>query len=78
MPQEPADILVANILAGPLVSLASQLTSLVKPGGLIALSGILAEQTEDILAAYKDNFALDPVAERDGWIRVSGRRHLAA
>ncbi|PCC97659.1 50S ribosomal protein L11 methyltransferase [Halopseudomonas pelagia] len=78
MPQEPADILVANILAGPLVSLAGQLTSLVKPGGLIALSGILAEQTEDILAAYKDNFALDPVAERDGWIRVSGRRHLAA
>lgn len=78
MPQEPADILVANILAGPLVSLAGQLASLVKPGGLIALSGILTEQTEDILDAYTNDFTLDPVAERDGWIRVSGRRHLAA
>lgn len=77
MPQEPADILVANILAGPLVSLAGQLASLVKPGGLIALSGILTEQTEDILDAYRNDFTLDPVAERDGWIRVSGRRHMA-
>lgn len=78
MPKEPADIIVANILAGPLVSLAGQLTSLIKPGGLIALSGILAEQTEDILDAYKDHFTLDAVAERDGWIRISGRRYLAA
>lgn len=74
MPQEPADVVVANILAGPLVSLAPQLASLVLPGGLIALSGILAEQTEDILTAYAGHFDLDPVAEQDGWIRVSGRR----
>lgn len=74
MPQEPADVVVANILAGPLVSLAPQLASLVLPGGLIALSGILAEQTEDILTAYAGYFDLDPVAEQDGWIRVSGRR----
>ena len=78
MPDTSADLLVANILAGPLVSLAPQLTSLVKPGGRIALSGILAEQTEDILAAYRDAFELDPVAEKDGWIRVSGvRRNVA-
>ncbi|MEH6492280.1 50S ribosomal protein L11 methyltransferase [Halopseudomonas sp.] len=74
MPQQPAEVVVANILAGPLVSLAPQLASLVLPGGLIALSGILAEQTEDILAAYQDYFELDPVANQDGWIRVSGRR----
>lgn len=78
MPQKPADVLVANILAGPLVTLAPQLAELVKPGGLIALSGILAEQTEEILAAYCNDFELDPVAERDGWIRISGRRRLAA
>lgn len=78
MPQDPADVLVANILAGPLVQLAPQLATLVKPGGLIALSGILAEQTEDILAAYRTDFELDPVAEREGWIRVSGKRRLAA
>jgi len=74
MPQTPAEVVVANILAGPLVSLAPQLASLVLPGGLIALSGILAEQTNDILAAYEGYFELDPVAVQDGWIRVSGRR----
>lgn len=74
MPQQPAKVVVANILAGPLVSLAPQLASLVQPGGLIALSGILAEQTDEILAAYEGFFELDPVAEQDGWIRVSGRR----
>lgn len=74
LPAEPAEIVVANILAGPLVSLAPQLSSLVKPGGLIALSGILAEQADDIIAAYRDTFILAPVAERDGWIRVSGMR----
>ncbi|HDZ57001.1 MAG TPA: 50S ribosomal protein L11 methyltransferase [Pseudomonas xinjiangensis] len=74
MPREPADVLIANILAGPLVSLAPQLATLVKPGGRIALSGILAEQAEDIIAAYQTRFDLDPLAERDGWIRVSGTR----
>ncbi len=74
MPQQPAEVVIANILAGPLVSLAPQLANLVLPGGLIALSGILAEQTEDILEAYKKYFELDPVANQDGWIRVSGRR----
>ncbi|WP_321348372.1 50S ribosomal protein L11 methyltransferase [Halopseudomonas oceani] len=74
MPDAPADVLVANILAGPLVSLAPRLASLVKPGGLLALSGILAEQTDEILEAYNNDFELDPVANQDGWIRVSGRR----
>lgn len=74
MPDTPADVLVANILAGPLVSLAPRLASLVKPGGLLALSGILAEQTDEILQAYRADFELDPVADQEGWIRVSGRR----
>ncbi|SDR82944.1 [LSU ribosomal protein L11P]-lysine N-methyltransferase [Halopseudomonas xinjiangensis] len=74
MPQQPADVLLANILAGPLVALSDQLISLVKPGGRLALSGILAEQTDDVLQTYRAKFDLDPVAERDGWIRVSGTR----
>lgn len=78
MPPQPAAVLVANILAGPLVSLAPQLASLVLPGGRIALSGILAEQTDEILAAYRPWFNLDPVTERDGWIRVSGARHAGS
>jgi ribosomal protein L11 methyltransferase len=74
LPQEQADVLVANILAGPLVALAPQLASLVKPGGRLALSGILAEQGEEVAAAYADTFDLDPIANRDGWVRITGRR----
>lgn len=74
LPQQPVDVVVANILAGPLVSLAGQLTALVKSGGRLALSGILAEQAEEVRAAYAEAFDLDPTAERDGWIRISGRR----
>lgn len=78
MPNTPADVLVANILAGPLVELAPQLTQLVKPGGRIALSGILADQTEEVVAAYRDAFDLDPVADKEDWIRITGvRRDIA-
>ncbi len=72
LPQQPADIVVANILAGPLVSLAPQISSLVKPGGRLALSGILAEQADEVRAAYQDAFILDPTALKDGWVRISG------
>lgn len=74
LPVQEADVLVANILAGPLVSLAPQLSGLVRPGGLLALSGILAEQGEEVAAAYARDFELDPIANRDGWVRISGRR----
>ena len=75
LPAEQTDVVVANILAGPLVALAPQITSLVKPGGRLALSGILAEQGEDVAAAYADAFDLDALCIRDGWVRISGRRH---
>ncbi|WP_407314849.1 50S ribosomal protein L11 methyltransferase [Pseudomonas sp. nanlin1] len=74
LPPLQADVLVANILAGPLVSLAPQLSGLVKSGGRLALSGILAEQGEEVAAAYAKDFELDPIANRDGWVRISGRR----
>ncbi|MDD1509960.1 50S ribosomal protein L11 methyltransferase [Pseudomonas sp. CNPSo 3701] len=74
LPQEPADVVVANILAGPLVSLAPQITSLVKPGGRLAMSGILAEQADEVRAAYAVDFDLDPTAVQDGWVRISGVR----
>ncbi len=72
MPQQPADVVVANILAGPLVSLAPQISALVKAGGRLALSGILAEQAEEVREAYADAFDLDPTAIKDGWVRISG------
>ena len=72
MPQQPAEVVVANILAGPLVSLAPQITSLVQAGGCLALSGILAEQAEEVRNAYAAAFDLDPTAIKDGWVRISG------
>jgi ribosomal protein L11 methyltransferase len=74
LPPQQAEVVVANILAGPLVALAPQISSLVKPGGRLALSGILAEQAEEVRAAYRDAFDLDPTAVKDGWVRISGVR----
>jgi ribosomal protein L11 methyltransferase len=73
-PELEADLLVANILAGPLVELAPTLATRVRSGGRIALSGLLERQAGDIGAAYGQWFKLDPVVEREGWIRISGTR----
>ena len=48
-----ADIVVANILAGPLIQLASQLANLVRPGGYLVLSGVLADQSGVVQDAYR-------------------------
>ncbi len=74
MPETTADVVLANILAGPLVELAPRIGSLVAPDGRLALSGILAEQADEVARAYADAFELDPIAEQDGWVRISGRR----
>lgn len=74
LPAGEYDVVVANILAGPLISLAAQLTARVRPGGRLALSGILAEQAEEVSAAYSEAFELDPVAVKDGWTRITGQR----
>lgn len=68
------DVLVANILAGPLVELAPALAGYCRPGAPMALSGILAEQAQSVLDAYQPWFDLHPVAQRGDWVRVSGVR----
>ncbi len=73
-PKEKTDVLVANILAGPLVALAPELASRVKSGGLLALSGLLYQQAEEIQEAYSEWFELDPIAQKEEWIRVTGRK----
>jgi ribosomal protein L11 methyltransferase len=74
MPQVKVDLLLANILSGPLVELSSVFADLVKPDGQLVLSGILQAQTESILTAYSPFFASLSVKQLDGWIRVSGVR----
>ena len=69
-----ADIVVANILAGPLIELAPVLLGLLREGGSLALSGILSEQAEDVIAAYRPELAAISVRGREEWILVQGRR----
>lgn len=68
------DVLVANILAGPLVELADQLAGYCRPGGTLALSGILAEQAESVRAAYAPWFDLTPTTQQGDWVRIDGVR----
>jgi ribosomal protein L11 methyltransferase len=69
-----ADVLLANILAGPLVELAPVLADLVRPGGRLALSGLLLEQADAVTAAYRPWFDIDLTGARDGWGVLTGCR----
>jgi len=71
---EPFDVVVANILAGTLIDESGRLCRQLRPGGEIALSGILTDQADAVLAAYRDSIAFTPPAELDGWVLLSGRR----
>ena len=66
------DVVLANILAGPLVQLAPRLADYTKPSGYIVLSGILITQAEEVCSAYAHWFDLDAVAVQDDWVRISG------
>jgi ribosomal protein L11 methyltransferase len=70
---DPADIVMANILAAPLITLASRLTALLKPGGRLALSGILAEQAEDVLAAYQPSTGPMLLTQKEEWVLLAGQ-----
>ncbi len=78
LPRRPADLVVANILAGPLIQLAATLTALVADGGRIALCGILSEQVKAVTEAYTGYIAYDAPETREGWVRLSGIRAAAS
>lgn len=67
-----ADVVVANILAAPLRELSSIITAHVKPGGVLAMSGVLDTQADSVASYYSDNFTLDAIAEQQEWCRISG------
>jgi ribosomal protein L11 methyltransferase len=67
-----ADVVVANILAGPLRELAPLISVLPKAGGHIGLSGVLESQAENVCEAYAQQFNLDPVAVKEEWCRITG------
>ncbi|HKU00622.1 MAG TPA: 50S ribosomal protein L11 methyltransferase [Paraburkholderia sp.] len=68
------DIVVANILSNPLKLMASMLSSRVKPGGRIALSGILARQAEEVAQVYARWIDISVWREHEGWVCLAGTR----
>ena len=73
-PEGQFDVVVANILANPLRMLGQMLAGRVKTGGQIVLSGILAEQVEEISALYQQWFDMKPATIQDGWACLFGTK----
>jgi ribosomal protein L11 methyltransferase len=68
------DVILANILARPLIELAPRLASLCRDGGAVVLAGMLERQAAEVAEAYRAWFDIAPEAERDGWSLLAGRR----
>jgi ribosomal protein L11 methyltransferase len=72
------DVVVANILAGPLVQFVESITLTLRRGGMLTMSGVLCEQADDVMAAYGAWIDFDEPAfrEQDGqiWSRLNGKR----
>ncbi|MBA2658915.1 MAG: 50S ribosomal protein L11 methyltransferase [Nitrosospira sp.] len=69
-----ADIVVANILANPLIMLAPILMRATREGGRIALSGILEEQAEDVKQVYRQWFKMHTAKMQEGWVLLTGTK----
>jgi len=72
LPQGQFDVVVANILANPLRMLGEMLAARTKQGGRIVLSGLLAEQSEELGEIYSQWFDIEPAGTEEGWARLSG------
>ena len=70
------DLVMANILAEPLIGLADKLVSHIRPGGEIILSGILREQADTVMAAYAPMVQFADVRQREDWVFLHGKRRV--
>ncbi len=74
-PHMEADIVIANILAKPLIELSAQIISFVRPGGSLVLSGVLKEQGESVAEVYSLNgLSLFETVSREDWLRLAGKK----
>ena len=71
---EPADVVVANILSSPLKLLAPVLIDLVRPGGTLVLSGVLARQVDEVSQAYAPRMTMSVAGTTDGWACLVGSK----
>lgn len=72
-PDIKADIVLANILAGPLTELAETLQQHCQPQADIVLSGLLDIQADNLSQHYQQWFDMDPASNKDGWMRLTGK-----
>ncbi len=70
-----ADIMLANILAGPLGELSPILSKMTHSNGLLALSGIISSQSAGLLEIYQQWFDMDKPVLQDEWVRLTGKKH---
>ena len=70
----PFDLVVANILARPLIELAAALAGHCRVGGAILLAGMLERQGQEVARAYGPWFDIETAAMREGWVTLAGRR----
>jgi ribosomal protein L11 methyltransferase len=71
---DSADVVIANILSGPLKVLAPLLSRLTRTGGRLILSGILEVQADDLMEIYRNWYEMQSPVVRDGWVRLEGVR----
>lgn len=70
-----ADLVLANILAKPLIELSEPICALLVSGGQLVLSGILHEQADSVMAAYRNHITFNPPVQQEDWIRLNGIKH---
>lgn len=75
-PKLEADVVVANILSGPLKELSKTITDYCKKNGMLVMSGILQGQFDSVLQVYEKQFDFEPVAIDGEWVRLSALRKL--
>jgi ribosomal protein L11 methyltransferase len=76
LPRFESDLLMANILANPLVELADELGARVRIGGTLLLSGILAAQSDTVVNAYRRaGVEMESATVREDWVRLVGKKH---
>jgi ribosomal protein L11 methyltransferase len=74
LPAGSFDMILANILAAPLIALEPHLARCTSRGGRILLSGILDSQAREVIRAYAANFEIGPTAAEEGWSLLEGTR----
>ena len=73
---QSADVVLANILAGPLIELAPCLSAALRPGGALVLSGLLEEQAEEVKYVYAAGFSDLQSRSMDGWALLTGKKRI--